>query len=239
MSLSEKEVKQKKKRNYYFTKEVQDDIIAYNATDDNILRNKLYTRSIHQALYRLAEAVLKTYKFTYMDGLDIEDVIHSAEIHCFNNLHLFDPTRGAAYSYFQTSIKRKYIADNMKNYKKLKETVQPIDVDFEGLEKQKYDDNEYERREQRADYFTEAFCEHLEKYFYEYFITRHDQMVAEAFISILRNRDNLDVFDKKSFVIYIKDMVDVSESKIQEVFKIIKAKYLELNEEFEEKGFLS
>lgn len=239
MSLSIKEVKTKKKRNYYFTREVQDDIIAYNASTDNAYRNKLYNRSIHQAFHRLCEAVLKTYKFTYNDGLEINDVIHEAEIHCYNNLHLFDPSRGAAYSYFQTAIKRKFIMDSTKNYKKLKETVQPVDVDFEGLEKQKYEDNEYDRREQQMDYFTDVFCDYLENNMEELFITRHDKQVAEAFIQILRNRDNLEIFDKRSFVIYIKDMTNVSESKILENFKIIKSKYLELNNEFEEFGFIN
>ena len=238
MSLSIKEVKKGKKRNYYFTREVQDDIIEYNSTNDTSLKNKLYNRSIHQALYRLCEAVLKTYKFTYNDGLEIEDIIHEAEIHCYNNLHLFDPTRGSAYSYFQTAIKRKYIIDNTKNYKKLKETVQPVDVDFEGLEKQKYEDNEYDRREQQMDYFTDYFCEYLEEMMDELFITRHDKQVAEAFIQILKNRDNLEIFDKKAMVIYIKDVANVSESKILENFKIIKNKYLELNAQYEENGFL-
>jgi hypothetical protein len=238
MSLSIKEVKTKKKRNYYFTREVQDDIVAYNSTDDNIVRNKLYTRSIHQAFHRLCEAVLKTFKFTYTDGVELNDLIHEAEIHLFNNLHLFDPTRGTAYSYYSNSVKNFGIIFNTKNYKKLKETVQPVDVDFEGLEKQKYDDNEYDRREQQMDYFTDAFCDYLDSNMEELFLTRHDKQVAEAFIQILRNRDNLEIFDKKSFVIYIKDMTNVSESKILENFKIIKSKYLELNNQFEEYGFI-
>lgn len=238
MSISIKEVKQKKKRNYYFTREVQDDIVAYNASTDNAYRNKLYNRSIHQAFWRLCEAIIKTFKFTYTDGLELNDIISDAEIHLFNNIHLYDPTRGTAYAYFGTSVKRFSILFNMKNYKKLKETVQPVDVDFEGLEKQKYDDNEYERREQRMDYFTDAFCDYLENNIEELFLTRHDKQVAEAFIQILRNRDNLEIFDKKSFVIYIKDMTNVSESKILENFKIIKSKYLELNSQFEELGFI-
>lgn len=239
MSLSIAEVKQKKRRNYYFTREVQDDIIAYNASTDNEYRNKLYNRSIHQAFHRLCEAVLKTFKFTYTDGVELEDLIWEAEIHLFNNLHLFDPTRGTAYSYYSNAIKNFGIIFNQKNYKKLKETVQPVDVDFEGLEKQKYEDNEYDRREQQMDYFTDAFCDYLENNMEELFITRHDKQVAEAFIQILRNRDNLEIFDKRSFVIYIKDMTNVSESKILENFKIIKSKYLELNNEFEEFGFIN
>jgi len=221
-----------------FTREVQDDIIAYNTTDDNLLRNKLYNRSIHQAFHRLCEAILKTFKFTYTDGLELDDLIHEAEIHLFNNMHLFDPTRGAAYSYFGTAVRIFGINFNKKNYKKLKETVQPVDVDFEGLEKQKYEDNEYERREQQMDYFTDAFCEYLGENIEELFITRYDKQVAEAFIQIIKNRDNLEIFDKKSFVIYIKDMTNLSESKILENFKIIKSKYLELNSQFEELGFI-
>jgi len=238
MSLSIKEVKKGKKRNYYFTREVQDDIIAYNATDDNILKNKLYNRSIHQAFHRLCEAILKTFKFTYTDGVELEDLVHECEIHLFNNIHLFDTSRGSAYSFYGTAAKRWGILYNMKNYKKLKETVQPVDVDFEGLEKQKYEDNEYDRREQQMDYFTDYFCEYLEEMMDELFITRHDKQVAEAFIKILKNRDNLEIFDKKAMVIYIKDVANVSESKILENFKIIKSKYLELNAQYEENGFL-
>lgn len=238
MSLSKSEVKIKKKRNYYFTREVQDDIIAYNSTDDVVLKNKLYSRSIHQAFWRLSEAILKTFKFTYMDGMDIEDIIHEGEIHIFNNIHMFDPSRGTAYAYFGTSLKRKFILLSQQNYKKLKENIQPLEVDFESIDKKKYDDNEYEKSEMVTDYFTEAFCQHLEENFSKYFVTRQDVNIAEATIKILRSVDKLDIFDKKSFMVYIRDMVDASETKITEVFKIVKSKYFELIDEFEEYGYL-
>lgn len=238
MSLSIQEVKKKKKRNYYFTKEVQDAIVIYNNSDNILEKNRMYDRMIHPAFKRLVEAIIKKYKFTYM-GIDtIEDLMHEVEIHLLKNLSLFDPSRGAAYSYFGTATRRYLIQYNKNNYKKLKEDTDTSEVDSEDISKGKYDENEFDKNERMSDLFTDLFCEYLDDNYEKLFTTRQDMNVADAVIGILRGREKLDIFDKKSFNVYLKSMIEVSDNKIAEVLKLIKKKYFELSNKYEEYGYI-
>ena len=80
-----KKIVKKKKRKVYFGQEVQDAIIEYNASSDDIERNHIYGTRIHAAFDKLAENIINTFKFTYFD-YGFEDIKH--EVVAFKVLKL-------------------------------------------------------------------------------------------------------------------------------------------------------
>ena len=63
----------KSKKKLYFGLEVQDAIVRYNNSDDDVERSNIYGKEIHTAFDKLCENIINTFKFTYFDDV-YEDV---------------------------------------------------------------------------------------------------------------------------------------------------------------------
>ena len=100
----------------YFTQETEDSIIKYLASDNQSFRNKIYREEIEYAFYKLAENIIHTFKFYYTDSDTIEDLKHEVVTFLLEKLHLYDQSKGKAYSYFGTIAKRYLIIYNNNNY---------------------------------------------------------------------------------------------------------------------------
>ena len=73
----------------YFTKETEDAILEYLITENQATRNKIYNEKINYAFYKLAENIIHTFKFYYMDVEDIEDLKHEVITFVLEKLHLY------------------------------------------------------------------------------------------------------------------------------------------------------
>ena len=120
-----------KKSNIYFTQETEDAIISYLASNDQIFRNRIFDERIDYAFHKLAENIIHTFKFYYTDVDTINELKHEVVSFLLEKLHLYNPTKGKAFSYFGTIAKRYLIIYNEKNYKKVKEkgTLEEADED--------------------------------------------------------------------------------------------------------------
>jgi len=115
-----KKITKKKKRKVYFGQEVQDAVVEYNSSVNPSERNVIYGKRIHAAFDKLAENIIKTFKFTYFD-YGFEDIKHEVVAFMVMNMHKYDHTKGSkAFSYFSVVIKNYLILNNNANYKKLK-----------------------------------------------------------------------------------------------------------------------
>ena len=115
-----KKIVKKKKRKVYFGQEVQDAIVEYNTSTNDVERNKIYGTRIHAAFDKLSENIINTFKFTYFD-MPFIDVKHEVVAFMIMNIHKYDHTKGSkAFSYFSVVAKNYLILHNNNNYKKLK-----------------------------------------------------------------------------------------------------------------------
>jgi hypothetical protein len=73
----------------YFTKDTEDAILEYLITENSVIRNKIYNERINYAFYKLAENIIHTFKFYYMDVEDIEDLKHEIITFLLEKLHLY------------------------------------------------------------------------------------------------------------------------------------------------------
>ena len=57
----------KKSKANYFTKETEEYIVKYNESKDPDYRAKIFTDHIYLPFYKLAENIIHTFKFYYLD----------------------------------------------------------------------------------------------------------------------------------------------------------------------------
>jgi hypothetical protein len=226
-----------KKSNIYFTQETEDAIVAYLASSDQVQRNRIFDDKIDYAFHKLAENIIHTFKFYYTDVDTINELKHEVVSFLLEKLHLYNQSKGKAYSYFGTIAKRYLIIYNEKNYKKVKEkgTLEEADEDkiiVDDLVRESNDDKNH------LSDFINYFIMYVDKNLIKLFPRQQDQKVADVILELFRKRENLEIFNKKAIYIYIREMINVDTFQITKVIKILKQVYYDIYNEYHEHGYV-
>ena len=224
------------KKKQYFTSDTDLAIKEYLATSNQDERDAIFKERIWYPFYKLAENLIHTFKFYYTEVDDLEDLKH--EVICFllEKLDYFKPEKGSkAFSYFSIVGKNYLILYNNNNYKKKKAKVDVLKADEdEGVLHQLGRDGRKEEIKQFIDYLTE----YIDKHMFTMFKKDKDRRVCDAINVLFKRRENLEIFNKKALYIYIREMTEVDTPVITKVTKVLKKKYKELYQEFNEKGYV-
>ena len=223
-----KKVVKKKKRKVYFGQEVQDAIIEYNLSESNNDRNIIYQNRIHKAFDKLAENIINTFKFTYFDD-PFQDVKHEVVAFMVMNMHKYDHTKGSkAFSYFSVVAKNYLILHNNNNYKKLK-THDGMDV----LDRHRGKDSNYE-----SDFvtLTNEIIEYFDSNMNTIFKKNRDLRIGYAIIDLMKQREDIENFNKKALYILIREMTDVETAHITSVVNTLKKHYKKLLNTYHKNG---
>jgi hypothetical protein len=225
-----------KKSNDYFTEDTQAAILQFRASKNQDERNKLYKEKIHYALYKLAENIIHTFKFYYLDSESIEDLKYEIISFLLQKIDLYDESKGKAYSYFGTIIKRYLIVYNKKNYKN---KIGRVEVEEIHNDNNTVDSLIYEDFKDDIDIDTTInnFISRLDKEVFDIFQNENDLKVAICILDIFKKRSELDLFNKKLIYIYIKEMVDVPTNSITRVIKKLKTLYKDVLEDSIKKSY--
>jgi len=220
--------KKKAKRKVYFGQEVQDAIIEYNSTDRSSEKNIIYGKRIHAAFDKLAENIINTFKFTYFDD-PFKDVKHEVVAFMVMNMHKYDHTKGSkAFSYFSVVAKNYLILHNNNNYKKLK-THDGMDV----LDRHRGKDSNYE-----SDFktLTKEIIEYFDSNMNTIFKKDRDLRIGYAIVDLMKQRDDIENFNKKALYILIREMTDVETAHITSVVNVLKKHYKKLQNIYHKNG---
>ena len=223
-----KKIVKKKKRKVYFGQEVQDAVVEYNTSTNDIERNKIYGTRIHAAFDKLAENIINTFKFTYFD-MPFVDVKHEVVAFMVMNMHKYDHTKGSkAFSYFSVVAKNYLILHNNNNYKKLK-SHSGVEV----LDRQKNmgPDKDYDLRQ-----FTLEIVDYFENNLHTIFKKQRDLNIAYSILDLMKKIDEIENFNKKSLYILIREMTNVNTSSITKVTNVMKKHYKKLLVKFDKNG---
>ncbi len=226
-----------KKANVYFTQDTEDAILAYLASDDTDFRNRIFDKEIDYAFHKLAENIIHTFKFYYTDVDTINELKHEVVAFLLEKLHLYNPNKGKAFSYFGTIAKRYLIIYNEKNYKKIKEKGELAEADEDKIIVDDLVRTSNEDHNQLSD-FIDYFIKYTEKNLEKLFPRKHDQQTADVILELFRKRENLEIFNKKAIYIYIREMIDVDTFQITKVVKILKRVYYDIYNEYYENGYV-
>tara|TARA_Y100001972_G_scaffold117420_1_gene156402 strand:+ start:989 stop:1693 length:705 start_codon:yes stop_codon:yes gene_type:complete len=226
----------KRSKANYFTKETEEYINKYNASEDIEYRNSIFTEHIYFPFYKLAENIIHTFKFYYTDVDKIEDLKHEiVSMLLEEKIMKFDKNNGAkAYSYFGTIVKRWLINYNNKNYKKLKK-IGSFD-DMEDSYETPYIKNE--EHSISLSQFLDMYIEYAYSTLDEVFTKESELKIADAILTIFKTRQDLDIFKKKALYIYIREMTDCETPHLTKVVNKLKEQYYELYDKYNEVGLI-
>jgi len=220
----------------YFTTDTEEAIIEYLASTDQNFRNRIYRERIEYAFYNLAENIIHTFKFYYTDSDTVEELKHEVVTFLLEKLHLYDQSKGKAFSYFGTIAKRYLIVYNNNNYKKLQERA---DIDELDEDKRFLHDTIKEQEEQsNPDTFINQYIGYVDKYLYQLFPKTQDAKTADAIMELFRKRETLEIFNKKALYIYIREITDTSTPHITKVTKKLDTLRTRLFNEYYQHGYI-
>ena len=220
--------RKKSKRKVYFGQEVQDAIIEYNGSTDSVERNEIYGTRIHKAFDKLAENIINTFKFTYFD-YGFEDIKHEVVAFMVINMHKYDHTKGSkAFSYFSVVAKNYLILHNNNNYKKLK-THDKMEVLDRHRSTDKFDESDFIT-------LTNEIVEYFDNNMNSIFKKDRDLRIGYAIVDLMKQRDDIENFNKKAIYILIREMTDVETAHITSVVNVLKKHYKKLQNIYYKQG---
>ena len=225
----------RKSKRLYFTEDTELAIDEYLASEDQALRNKIYNERIHYSFYKLAENLIHTFKFYYTEVDDLEDLKHEVITFLLEKLHYFKVGKGKAFSYFSIVGKNYLILYNNKNYakKKIKADLTDVDTDDNIL-------NEFDRNEVRSEKveFLDLYIPYMDKRIHKMFKKESEIKVADAVLTIFKNRENLEIFNKKAIYIFIREITKEETPVITKVVKKMRTIFNKCYSEYLETGYI-
>ena len=227
--------KRRKRSKRYFTKITEMAINAYNNSDDQHLKNKIYNRFIHYPFDKLSENVIHTYKTYYFD-VPYVDVKASVVAFLNEKIHKFNGENGRAFSYF-TVVARNYLFnENNANYARMKSKTEVKYIDSSrNITNEIVDQNNKEAKSDFIDHFTKYIDYHL----YTLFLKDRDRAIADSINELFKNRYDLYSYNKKALYILIRERTGVHTQYITKVVGKLKGMYVELYREYNTKGHLA
>ena len=216
--------RKKAKSKMYFTQDTEDAIIAYNKSDDRMLKNDLYVAEIGKAFDKLAENLIHTFKFYYFD-IPLTEVKNEVVSYLIMNIHKFKEGKGKAFSYFSIVGKNYLILHNNNNYKKMK-----IHRDIDVLDFSRNLSSEESVEESKESYneFVVQMVEYWDNNIRNVFRRQKDILVADSVIELFRKRVNVENFNKKALYILIREMTGSNTQHITRVINVMKKYYKEM-----------
>jgi hypothetical protein len=127
--------------------------------------------------------------------------------------------KGKAFSYFSIVGKNYLILYNNKNYAKKKKKADLLEVDTDneilnGFERKEVHDVKVE--------FLDMYITHVDANLTKYFKKDAEIKVADAVLTVLKNREHLEIFNKKAIYIYIREITGLETPIITKVVKKLK-----------------
>jgi len=210
--------KRKQSRNY-FTQETEDAIVAFLKETDQRRRNEIYNESINFSFYKLVENIIHTFKFYYTEVDNVNQLITEVTSFLLQKLHLYDSSKGRAYSYFGTIAKRWLIVYNEQNYQRQKLHTDLSEVDDD---KTVYTNIINEGSEQELLEFLDKYILYVETNISKLFDKELDIKICKSLIELFKRRENLEVINKQASYLYLKEMSGATAPQITKVIKELK-----------------
>ena len=214
--------KSKKSNRYYFTKDHEDAIVKYASTKDREVRTKLYIEWIQPAFSEMVDKIVYTYKFSNLPNIDL--LRDDCKIWLTTILDKYDPNKGSkAFSYFSVITKNWFIHKVKKNTQQNRR-----ELDYDNLSKnveQNYLSTDIRYNEERE---YDEFWEHLWLEIESWDtgkLKENEKKVLEAVKIILKNSDNIEIFNKKAVYLYLRELTGLNTKQVVNCLNKMRDKY--------------
>lgn len=213
----------------YFPKETENAIIQYNLSDDENIRNDLYCKHIKKSFEKLAENLIHYGKY-YKFECSIADLKNDAIAYLIEQMHNYDPKIAKAFSYFNV-VCRNYFINRAKG--KYQQVLNEVDIEHLDYDR---DISTETHRLQSKDYinsYLDIFVNHMDYYLTKYFKRKKDQIIANAVLTLFRDRGNIENFNKKALYIMVREMSNEKTPSITKIVNQIKVYYVLMKTDYE------
>jgi hypothetical protein len=209
----------------YFSADTEAAIVRFNASDDDDDRNRIYREEIEYPFDKLAENVINTFKFPYINQT-FEDTKRQVVSYLVMNIWRYTQDNGKAYSYFSVIAKNYLIQHNTKGYKYEKTSVSfsdsaneesvPLDEVLASMEAPNARANDDTKE------FVALMIGFWERNTTRIFKKKRDIEIAIAVIELFRRAEGIENFNKKALYLLVREMVDCKTNYITKVINRMK-----------------
>ena len=213
----------KRSGKHYFTKDHENAIIQYVATDDQRIRTELYVEYIGPAFNEMVDKIVYTYKFTNLPNIDA--LKGECKVWLTTILDKYDPSKGSkAFSYFSVITKNWFIHKVKKNAKRARTEVLydelPKAIENERL----VTHNRYHTQREEKEFWISLWTE------IEHWDTGNlkdnEQKVLEA-VKILLNSIDEDemIYNKKAIYLYLRELTGLNTKQVDNNLNKLRVRY--------------
>ena len=213
----------KRSGKHYFTKDHENAILQYVATDDQRLRTELYSEYIGPAFNEMVDKIVYTYKFTNLPN--IEPLKDECKVWLTTILEKYDPNKGSkAFSYFSVITKNWFIHKVKKNTKRAKTEILydelPKSIENERL----VTHNKYHKQREEKE-FWESLWEEIDHWDTGN-LKENEKKVLEA-VKILLNSIDEDgmIYNKKAIYLYLRELTGLNTKQVVNNLNKLRSKY--------------
>jgi len=209
----------------YFGKATEDAIFRWQQAPTQSQKDVIFTNEIYPVFNILAEKLIHKFKF-YPDHMTLAEVRANIVTHLYEKgLPKIKQVKGKAFSYCtRTSIN--YILAKRREYhnKKIKKTdVTEIDNSrdiYTEIHAQNYQDD--------LSLFIDLWVDWYDTNLYNLYSKEKSIKIVDAVLDLFRARRNIEIFQKKSLYILIRERSGCNTNEITPVIKKIKAHFKDM-----------
>jgi len=222
--------KKKTPKKYYFTKDTEEAIIQYCATECTKIRTRLYIEHIQPAFNELVDKIVYTYKFTSLENIDpLKD---ECKIWLTTILAKFNPNKGTkAFSYFSVVTK------NWFTHKAKKQTLR-------NRRETDYDSMIREIEIASVNKEPTFIEEQIDRQYWEFLLTEveswqsmylkeNEQKVLDAILVLMSNLEQIEIFNKKAVYLYMREITGLNTKQIVGCLNKMRVRYRNFKEKWD------
>jgi DNA-directed RNA polymerase specialized sigma subunit len=213
----------KRSGKHYFTKDHENAIIQYVATDDQRLRTQLYIEYIGPAFNEMVDKIVYTYKFTNLPNID--SLKDECKVWLTTILDKYDPNKGSkAFSYFSVITKNWFIHKVKKNAKRARTEVLydelPKDIESERL----VTTNRYHSAREEKEFWMSLWVE-IDNWDTGN-LKENEQKVLEAVKILLKSIDEDEmIYNKKAIYLYLRELTGLNTKQVVNNLNKLRIRY--------------
>jgi len=218
--FSPRSIKSAPKKNEYFTSIHEEAILKYAVSTDRHEKTVLYTSLIQPTFNEMVDKIVFTYKFTSLPNID--DLKQECKVWLVTILDKFDGSKGSkAFSYFSVITKNWFI-HKVKKYSSGKEVpLEEITQEFE--EDNLFVTNGYDESREKKEFWI-ALWQEIDGWDTSN-LKSNERKVYESIKIILKEPENIEIFNKKAIYLYVRELTGLSTKQIVISLKKFKNRY--------------
>jgi len=213
----------RKSGKHYFTKDHENAIIQYVATEDQKIRTQLYIDFIGPAFNEMVDKIVYTYKFTNLPNID--SLKGECKVWLTTILDKYDHTKGSkAFSYFSVITKNWFIHKVKKNAKRARTEVLydelPKEVDRELITTR----NRYHEEREEKEFWMSLWSE-IDTWDTGN-LKENEKKVLEAVKILLKSIDEDEmIYNKKAIYLYLRELTGLNTKQVVNNLNKLRTKY--------------